>query len=475
MLVLTTAEYIRNYLRSGAVDSLADATDLYIVATDALRAWDAELRAFVAERPGTTFVGYLDAEPVLDARHYFLLDILMWRHRDRSKAFRFRSQRVLGKQQLRDLRRARTLRDAAHAMRALLGRYRSNPKLALFPLLAGDPLFSLVVRPYVRRRLPERPSIERALGPIEPDLVLFPSSAHDPVGMDLCRFGGRHDIPVAFLIDNWDNLSSKSILWAQPDHLAVWGPQSRDHARTIHGIDGTRVTTVGTARFDAYERALVAPVESPFPYRYVLFLGCALPFDEVSVLRRLDAAIGDDDGLRIVYRPHPWRQPRTIEEPFDERTFAHVVLDPQLAGYADPGTTMLPELDYYGPLLKHAHFVVAPLTTMVIESVIFRKRVLVIAFDDGVHVTSPVHALANYPHFEGIETMELITICHDPEMLTEQFHHLDALAASPPADSVDEQLRPFLHRDDRPYGERLRALAVSLASAGSRVDAGEKR
>ena len=60
------------------------------------------------------------------------------------------------------------------------------------------------------------------------DLVIFPSSAYDVDGIDVAWIAELKQISSLFLIDNWDNISSKSILWKKPKYLAVWGEQSKN-------------------------------------------------------------------------------------------------------------------------------------------------------------------------------------------------------------------------------------------------------
>ena len=68
---------------------------------------------------------------------------------------------------------------------------------------------------------------------LDPKIILFPSSAYDPVAIDLTLIGKSHKITTFNLIDNWDNLSSKSILWVLSDFVGVWGQQSKEHAIDI--------------------------------------------------------------------------------------------------------------------------------------------------------------------------------------------------------------------------------------------------
>ena len=68
------------------------------------------------------------------------------------------------------------------------------------------------------------------------DLVLLPTGsmmAHDQIILNSCN---QMSIKTYFLMDNWDNLSSKSVFLKRPDFISTWGPQSTLHAIEIHGF-----------------------------------------------------------------------------------------------------------------------------------------------------------------------------------------------------------------------------------------------
>ena len=160
------------------------------------------------------------------------------------------------------------------------------------------------------RRLGVNADLERVLREVRPDLVLLPCSAYDPIGNDLARLAPSLGFKTLFLVDNWDNLSSKSIFWAKPDFLGVWGEQSRDHAERIHDIGRERVFLLGTPRFESYYAVdKTSPGTKAYPFPYILFCGSALAFDELSALRLLDDELSRRPdlygGTKVVYRPHP--------------------------------------------------------------------------------------------------------------------------------------------------------------------------
>jgi hypothetical protein len=319
------------------------------------------------------------------------------------------------------------------------------------------------------------PSLESALRDVDPDLVLIPTQAIDPVGYEILRLrpmGYR----VLFLIDNWDNLSSKSIFPAQPDYLGVWGQQSVEHAMQIHDFPEENIFRLGTPRFDTYYDVRLhrdSYLPRPYPFPYYLFVGCSIAYDETAVLQRCDELLKEhnrdrEEPVRMVYRPHPWRAPRIQERQFQETDFSYTILDEQVREnyYQSAKKTFQPSLDYYPRLLGHCQGVVGPLTTMLLESSLCYKPVLGLALDDGVHITSPSYAMKYYLHFNGIENIPGFDLCADEDDFEASFRtFLGRREESIDRPEHDRVVSYFLYQDEQRYVDRLNRALESIGSA----------
>jgi hypothetical protein len=310
---------------------------------------------------------------------------------------------------------------------------------------------------------------------------VIPTSGLDVLGMDATAACKRLGIPSVHVINGWDNLSSKIVFPVKPDYLCVWGEQSKGFATSVHGIDPVRVYEVGSPQFDAYAQVKEAiahgmVLERHYPFDHVLFAGCAVAFDEISALKVLDEAIEREHlATTIVYRPHPWRLPRSCPDDFYAVGFKHVVMDAQavltyllskVRGTMDPAGA-LPSLDYYPSLLHHARFVVCPLSTMMLEALYFGKDVLSIEYDDLVHLTSPRN-LRRYDHFEGIDGVQGVFPCGSISHLGDIFTFLHRRNASPvDKDKLSMQLQHYIHSDATPYAERLHRAVVEAQGIAS--------
>jgi hypothetical protein len=119
--------------------------------------------------------------------------------------------------------------------------------------------------------------------------------------------------------------------------------------------------------------------------------------------------------------------------------------------------------------LEHAEFVICPLSTMVLESAIFEREVIVIAYHDGIHKDSP-GVVVGYDHFQGMDRIEGLHMCRTIDELEPLFREL----ASEPrrrARSMRDQVYPWIYHDERPYRERLAELVGMIAVREGMTDA----
>jgi glycosyltransferase involved in cell wall biosynthesis len=450
VIVLSRDEYMRNYGETQAFAELFRQHECHLLIADRCKA----NVVFEGLRDGA--ISTIATDDRTDRAHYEIFNVLTWNQRRKCRTFYYRFSRYY---------KTYPYDSPRNVVRNLRGL-----KEASKYVLLGNRFTAGISVPYLIRKLPLNADLERELRALQPDLVLLPCSAHDALGDDLARLAPVLGFRTMFLIDNWDNLSSKSIFWAKPDYLGVWGEQSREHAEQIHDIARDRVTLLGTPRFDRYydiDRERVTP---PYPFPYLLFCGSALAFNELEALRLLDDELSSQPALygdlKVVYRPHPYRQPRLCPDVFRETDYRRVVLDRQIKdAYERRDTKTMPSLDYYPSLLAGARLVVCPLTTMLVEALICGTPVLAITYDDGVHYTSPHNAYKYYLHFEGIERIKGLHLTRERAQLGADVR---ALWREPPQlsrQAIQDSLQYFIHHDDLTYAQRLAATVERIAGA----------
>lgn len=459
--VVSSPLFVRNYFRTDALGTLEERFDVTFVVADDLGDMSP------VEKPGRKVVVY-PADKANRARQFNTYKVLIQRFRHRSSTFQFRLDRMF--EPKRRFRRP-LLSNALRNLDALRERAGIAYRRTRLRIMASRPVFDLIRRSRIDGLEPSR-GIAEALTAADPDLIVMPSSAFDPDGNDVIRQAARMERPTLFLIDNWDNLSSKSVMLLRPDHIGVWGEQSARHATDIQGLDRAAVTVIGTPRFDHYFVLRDDLPASHFDFPYILFLGTSLAFDEASALENLEAVLDRHPerfaGVRILYRPHPWRESR---DTILGRGLERVTVDPQVADQylgTPQGHRFQPDLSYYPGLIGNAEVVVGGLTSMLIEAAIFGKDYIALTYDDGINITNQRTVLERSEHFRGLERIPSLSFCKDRADVERFLLNAWDARGTRARSEIDAARRHFCHDDARPYRDRL----ADLVSA--RLDADRK-
>jgi len=118
------------------------------------------------------------------------------------------------------------------------------------------------------------------------------------------RFLRYRNIINILLIDNWDNLSSKSKLWIRPKRILVWGQNMKNDAIQIQNFKEEEILITGSYRIDKLPESF-----SKNSKTIVYFVGSGLQHSyEVEILMNLALYLDKfgDKGVKVVYRPHPY-------------------------------------------------------------------------------------------------------------------------------------------------------------------------
>lgn len=285
--------------------------------------------------------------------------------------------------------------------------------------------------------LPLNKDILSIVNEVKPDLVLMPNGALDPLANDVFCIAHRvRSFKTMLLIDNWDNLCSKSKFPLEPDYLCVWGRQAKSHAKNFHGIDSSRVFLAGSPRFDVYYDFMngSSECENPINSPYILFAGCWPAFDEIGVLEKINDLLIKYKSIlpvncKVLYRPHPWGENYDKLEILKEKNLVNIVVDPQILYSRRPDdcvkrTDFQPSLNYYPCLLDSAEFVICPLSSMLIEASILNKKTLVLAHDDGQSLLNPAMMYENSDYFDRFSDMTNLSLLHNLNDLDDMFYHM---------------------------------------------------
>ena len=340
----------------------------------------------------------------------------------------------------------------------------ANPKLWV-PVLAGSkpffPFASRILKARIRANLDIRKLLEAEAW----DLIIIPTSGADPALFDFLTVAEEMKVPTLALVDNWDNLVSKTVFWRKPTFLGVWGPQAKQQAVRIHDFQSETVIEVGNPRFEAYFQNRKAAERGK--QSKILFVGSAMPFDEIEALRLVESSLTHLDlkELEIVYRPHPWQQQRLTPSAFLESEFLYTTLDEQISSAKELGLqkngmdlSFQPDLTYYPRMFDEALIVVGPLTTLLLEASICLRPVIGLAYNDGYHFTT---TLEYFSHFSEMESMPGFQLCRDTRTLADQIVRAIADVQIDTA-KADAHLARILTRGPDGYGSQLASLVTKI-------------
>lgn len=259
-------------------------------------------------------------------------------------------------------------------------------------------------------KLKKNKELEYAIDIANPDLVIIPTQGQDIGDYDMIRICKEKKIKTLSLIDNWDNLSSRVMLKPYADFFGVWGEQSKKHAIKIQKIKKSKVSIIGTPRFNEYKSF---QKKSLFNFEYILFFeafGLTDNLDEI--LDRLEKILNTRlfKKYKLIYRPHPWRNDNNI---INIKKYKNIIIDPQLKkNYLNKkfDSSIQPELSYYPKLISNAKFIISAPTTMVIESLIFKKDTIVLGHKSNT-VFDHYNHVVKLDHCDDIEKIDNLQLC----------------------------------------------------------------
>ena len=310
-------------------------------------------------------------------------------------------------------------------------------------------------RKYFEDRISVDESLENKIINIKPDLIILPTKASDTYYFDLKKISDKHKIDLLYLIDNWDNVSAKSVIFSN-QYYGVWGQQSYEQVKKIHKISLKSIFILGSPRFENFFRLRDTSIKRHYKNKYILFLENTYPREIIS-LKFLDKIVNtfkNFNDYKIIYRPHPWRKSKEL---IKIKNYKNVIIDKQLSqAYKkkDFSFKSQPDLNYYPSLIKNAEFIIAGPTTMVIESLIFRKKILLLAFKESSHPYSPHNLYKLYEHFKGINKFKNIFLNKSLNNLEKDIKRL-YFKKKLNYNYIDTYRNYFLYRDKKGYKLRL--------------------
>lgn len=119
-------------------------------------------------------------------------------------------------------------------------------------------------------------------------------------------------VSVINIVGNYDNLSSKGYRGVPLDHLFVWGKNMREDAMTLHNVPASRISEVGSIRYNGVITRRMPPREGFFrelgldpARRTLLFAGAMFEYHYFEMLEVFEVLKKDDPNLQLILRLYP--------------------------------------------------------------------------------------------------------------------------------------------------------------------------
>ncbi len=368
-----------------------------------------------------------------------------------------------------------------------LHREMMGPKAAALYTVLGLPgIYGLFRRrSFARARAIPNADLDRLIAEEAPDLLIHPSVLEGVYINDLVAASKATGIPLAVIMNSWDNPCTKRAMVGTPDWLLVWGPQTRQHAIDFVGTSPGRTLMFGAAQFDVYrgppriDRAEFCARHDIDPgARILLYAGSSKGTDEFAHLTAIEEAI---DGGRlgntvIIYRPHPWGGGGKGGERILDHKWRHLRIESTMLAYLEGvrrGDTGMSFPDYRDThdVLSSIDALVSPLSTILLEGALHGKPALCFL---PIEETGARHFQLALPlkHFEDMFDMpEFLVATGQAELIPGIETILSRLGDAEFAARLRKVCGHFVEPFDRPYGERLVKFCESVARPASSLKA----
>jgi hypothetical protein len=314
-----------------------------------------------------------------------------------------------------------------------------------------------------------------------PDFFVLPSALLDYVTDDALQLANAFGIPTLMLVAGWDSLSSKGLIYHHPSMTGVWGEQTRRHAVEIQKLNAGDVHLIGAPQYEKFHND-PATTKSKLREMYglplgkpvLLFAGSFRTFDETELLMRVETAINKGllPDLHILYRPHPWRTARQMEDNYFDYDWKHVTMDSDVIGIyqaeKNKGVESFPDdflfrLTHLTQLYQAVDAVISPMSTVLLEALMFDLPTMAVAFGDGKHAWSADKG-SKMAHFDEFLQLPEVIVCRDDSRFFTDLTTLLAALNSRSNGHFGKQLEYFLYRDSTSYSDRVLKLVSLMLS-----------
>jgi len=338
---------------------------------------------------------------VLRKFHTLYHDALLWRNRDLTIAYKLRAMLAFGS------------RSQKKQSRNFMGIKQSeNFKIKKYIVKGFSNKISIIVLQILIKKLFLFQYLMNDKQLFDFNLYLFlyggRTSAEEDFLLWVCDYRGIDSIAIQ---ENWDNLSSKKILFQHPDTFVTWGPQSTSHLRKLHNYQG-EVREFGSLRLQQFYRPKLIDSSTGFDQTNskndisaskkmkILLIGTGDGTHDYDLLKSTLKFIHNypaelKTNYIFIYRPHPYTRNR-IEDEILLEFRGKILID----------TPKLDENNSYRlNVLQNASIVVSLYSTVILEASILNKVTIIPSFIAKDYRHSTYDYLYESAHFKDLQSL----------------------------------------------------------------------
>jgi CDP-glycerol glycerophosphotransferase (TagB/SpsB family) len=202
------------------------------------------------------------------------------------------------------------------------------------------------------------------------------------------------EIGSVTIVTNWDHPTVRGYAGIKSKYYYVWGNSMRNELQTHHDIDPQYIKKVGSLLFDLYSHPdylksqdyLNFKSKLPISDKYVLIITNSPTFQyNLKIIKFIRNNLEKD--IQIIIRLHP----SFLHKPYKERIENHIRYNehndnviyffPQLNDSLIPTDMSYEEMQLSSSLVANAQVVISTMSTMILDGIISKKKLINIAFD----------------------------------------------------------------------------------------------
>lgn len=400
--VFLLADYTKSWLKSGILEELASCSRLTVFGHEAV------INTIRRDLPEIETIT-IPSSKVSKSTHH-LQQISLINRRKKSSSFQFRLKRTIFGE-LRIFPRTKKYSSKVFPIYYNLKRFIryafSNP----LEFLSFVPWFGLFLEKYFLKKF-LKISVSKFSSLVSAqkiDLALLPSAAIENQVFEMVQYLKSIRVKTVLCIENWDNLTSKSVLISEPDYVFVMGQFCAKHGVSIQNLPASKMRVAGIPRFNPYRKIVLEneKIDASHSSKKIrlLYLGFSVPHCETNLLneiiRLLDASKLRDQ-YEFSYKPHPVRQTRFYESISLSDKIQVIGKNSSQSGFK-----AIPAIDQnHIQHILDADLIISTPTSMAIECMLLQKPIIIDGTDDGIHRTTAREALRNYVHLKDLKKIE---------------------------------------------------------------------